>query len=138
MYCVSLRRYAEWIKSDSKSAEGNLVGVRPPLPAPSKIPISFVESEACRARLCAVRCALGIFWVDAALRYEFRYSAHPLSFQYLGPFEADFISADYPYLRQITECAADSTISFLIVHGAEDKAIPIEDAHKASSWTPQE
>ena len=60
-----------------------------------------------------MRCALGTFCVDAALRYEFRYSAHPLSFQYLGPFEADFISADYPYLRQITECAADLVIGSL-------------------------
>jgi hypothetical protein len=52
----------------------------------------------------------GHFWVDAALRYEFRYSAHPLSFQYLDPLAADFISADYPYLCQITECAADLVI----------------------------
>src|ERR1700733_2187332 len=38
-------------------------------------------------RLAALVSALcfGCFWVDAALRYEFRYSGHPLSFQYLGP-----------------------------------------------------
>jgi hypothetical protein len=68
--------------ADSKSAEGNLVGVRPPLPAPSKIPISSVNQ-----RLAALILSLGfgIFWVDAALRYDFRCSAHPLSFQYLGP-----------------------------------------------------
>ena len=34
--CVSMRIIAEPQKSDSKSAEGNLVGVRPPLPAPIK------------------------------------------------------------------------------------------------------
>jgi hypothetical protein len=36
--------------ADSKSADRKVVGVRPPLPAPSKIPVSSVESEACRAR----------------------------------------------------------------------------------------
>jgi hypothetical protein len=30
---------------NSKSVEGNLVGVQLPLPTPSKIPISSVESE---------------------------------------------------------------------------------------------
>ena len=50
---------------------------------------------------------LGCFPVDSALRYEFRYSAHPLYFNMLAPLAAEFISADYPYLRQITECAAD-------------------------------
>jgi hypothetical protein len=28
-------------------------------------------------------------------------------FNILAPLAADFISADYPYLRQITECAVD-------------------------------
>ena len=60
-----------------------------------------------------MRWALGIFWVDAALRYEFRYSAHPLSFQYLGSACGGLISADYPYLRQTTECAADLVIGSL-------------------------
>jgi len=60
-------------------------------------------------RLAALVSALcfGCFLVGATLRYEFRYSAHPLSFQYLGSLVADFISADYPYLLQITKCAAD-------------------------------
>jgi hypothetical protein len=31
----------------------------------------------------------------------------------LAPLAADFISADYPYLRQITECAADLVIGSL-------------------------
>ena len=43
--------------ADSKSAGGNSMGVRFPLPAPSKIPIFSVESEARRARQCAV------FWL---------------------------------------------------------------------------
>ena len=36
-------------------------------------------------------------------------------FNILAPLAADSISADYPYLRQITECAADlvSTLSEL-------------------------
>ena len=44
------RGVLEGLKMDSKSAEGNLVGVRPPLPAPSQIPISSVDSEFCGAR----------------------------------------------------------------------------------------
>jgi hypothetical protein len=34
-------------------------------------------------------------------------------FNILAPLVADFISADYPYLRQITECAADLVIGSL-------------------------
>ena len=88
---------------NSKSAEGNLVGVRPP--SRHHLKYQYLWNQ----RLAALGKALclGCFPVDPALRYEFRYSAHPLSFQYDGPLAADLISADYPYLRQITECAAD-------------------------------
>jgi hypothetical protein len=34
-------------------------------------------------------------------------------FNILAPLAADFIFADYPYLRQITECAADLVIGSL-------------------------
>jgi hypothetical protein len=34
-------------------------------------------------------------------------------FNILAPLVADFISADYPYLRQLTECAADLAIGSL-------------------------
>jgi hypothetical protein len=66
-------------------------------------------------RLAALVSALcfGCFLVGATLRYEFRYSAHPLSFEYLGSLVEDFISADYPYLRRIAECEADFVIGSL-------------------------
>ncbi|MGB8537393.1 MAG: hypothetical protein WCD57_13325, partial [Acidobacteriaceae bacterium] len=47
------------------------------------------------------------FGLATALRCEIGYSAHPLYFQKLGFVCADFISAGFSYLRQITECAAD-------------------------------
>ena len=87
------------------------MGVRFPLPAPSKIPISSVESEACRARQCAV---LWVLFESALLQGTssgtVRIHCH---FNILAPLAADFISADYPYLRQIRECAADLVIGLL-------------------------
>jgi hypothetical protein len=56
-------------------------GVRFLLPAPSKIPISPVDSEACRARYCAV---LWVFFGRRRSKARVRYSAHPLSLQYFG------------------------------------------------------
>jgi hypothetical protein len=82
------------------------VGVRPPPPHHLTYQYPLLNRRLARS-LCAVLCAFG---VDAALRYEFRYSGHPLSFQYLGPACGGLYSADYPYLRQITECAADLVI----------------------------
>jgi|HubBroStandDraft_5_1064220.scaffolds.fasta_scaffold82205_2 hypothetical protein len=50
------------------------------------------------------RCFLGRFLHEGAssgtVRIHFRFNT-------LTPIAADFISADYPYLREITECAAD-------------------------------
>ena len=50
------------------------------------------------------RCFFGRFLHEGAssgtVRIHFR-------FNILTPIAADFISADYPYLREITECAAD-------------------------------
>ena len=54
--------------ADSKSAEGNLVGVRPPLPAPS---ILFIFSGFARS---------GTHF-PGHVGYKIGYSAHPLYFQ---------------------------------------------------------
>jgi hypothetical protein len=53
--------------ADSKSAEGNLVGVRPPLPAPHIQFIFIVYEEATRT--------------SRTLGYKIGYSAHPAYFQ---------------------------------------------------------
>jgi hypothetical protein len=64
--------------ADSKSAEGNFMGVRFPLPAPSEYQYPLWNQ-----RLAALVRALrfGCFPVVPVLRYQFRYSAHQLSFQ---------------------------------------------------------
>jgi hypothetical protein len=58
---------------NSKSAEGNLVGVRPPLPAPPK---SFT---------CNMLQGTEVSEADPPV--QIRYTAHPIYFQYLTVFE---------------------------------------------------
>ena len=105
--CRSLRHNASGLKSDSKSADRKVVGVRPPSRHHLKYqyPLLIHRLAALVDALCFA-CAR----VGPTLRYKFRYSADPLSFNILAPLAADLISADYPKLRQITECAADLMI----------------------------
>jgi hypothetical protein len=63
---------------NSKSADRKVVGVRPPLPAPPKIPTASVESEAgyARSALC-----LDVFGSALHQSTSSDTAPHPLSFQ---------------------------------------------------------
>jgi hypothetical protein len=50
IFCERMQVAARPQKKDSKSVEGNFVGVQLPFPAPSQLPISSVDSEFCGAR----------------------------------------------------------------------------------------
>jgi hypothetical protein len=80
------------------------MGVRFPLPAPSKYQYSLWNQ-----RLAALVSALrfGCFRVGLHEGTSSGTSRIHCCFNTLAPAAADSISADYPYLRQITECAAD-------------------------------
>jgi hypothetical protein len=54
-----------------------------------------------------VRCVWGAFWVGAAQGTNSGTTRIYCCFNTLAPLAADFISANYPYLRQITASAAD-------------------------------
>jgi hypothetical protein len=102
--CVDVQLAATVQVLDSKSADRKVVGVRPPLPAPSKIPVLSVESETCSARWCAV---FYVLWGQPSTKVRVQVARIRCRFNTLAPLAADLISSGYPYLLQITECAAD-------------------------------
>jgi hypothetical protein len=61
-------------------------------------------------KVAALVSALYLGWLSvrpgAKVRIQVQ-RAFPCGFNTLVPLAADFISANYPYLRQITKCAAD-------------------------------
>ena len=85
------------------------MGVRFPLPAPK------YQYPMWNHRLAALVSALcfACFRVGPALRYDSGTARIRCRFNILAPLAADLISADYPNLRQITECAADLMIGSL-------------------------
>jgi hypothetical protein len=82
---------------NSKSVGSNSMGVRFPLPAPSNL---FV---------CNMLQGREVSEADPPV--QIRYTAHPIYFQYLTVFEVwlgrSHLYIDCPYIRSITECAAD-------------------------------
>ena len=83
--------------ADSKSADRKVVGVRPPLPAPTNL------------FFCNMLQGREVSEPDPPV--QIRYTAHPIYFQYLTVLELwlgrSHLYIDCPYIRSITECAAD-------------------------------
>ena len=88
--------------ADSKSVGSNSMGVRFPLPASSNL---FV---------CNMLQGREVSEADPPV--QIRYTAHPIYFQYLTVFEVwlgrSHLYIDCPYIRSITECAADNRSAY--------------------------